>query len=303
MNLHTISRFLNQYFRVNDLDSDPAFSRFVPMVYDPIGFDWQGVFETEFSRRFNGLMLRGDSEVGKIWCMSFPSSDVLDEIMGRARPGDLIFSHHPIDMRCGDPRGEMGEGFVPVQSERIQRLRDDGLSFYSCHVPLDTHPEMSTSDALVRAIGGTVVEPFYPADSGYVGRLCEVEPIMLNDLVEMCCDTVELSYADLQGRRNPGRIRRVAVIAGGAGDVTFYEAADRLNADCLIAGEVTSKIDNDLGRRKQNEIERYLQSTNLVAIGVSHAGSEFVVMRELAPLFQRQLGINVEAVAEKHWWR
>ena len=98
-------------------------------------------------------------------------------------------------------------------------------------------------------------------------------------------------------------IRRVAVIAGGAGDVAFYLQADRLNADCLVAGEVTSKIDNALGRQKQAEIERYLPSTNLAAIGLSHAGSEFLIMKELAPFLQRDLGLPAAAIAESHWWR
>ena len=74
-------------------------------------------------------------------------------------------------------------------------------------------------------------------------------------------------------------------------------------ADRLIAGEVTSKIDNEIGRSKQQEIERYLRSTSLLAIGISHAGSEFVVMRELAPFLEEQLGIPAEAVAETSWWR
>lgn len=34
-----------------------------------------------------------------------------------------------------------------------------------------------------------------------------------------------------------------------------------------------------------------------------HAGSEFLVMRELAPFLQRQWGIAAEAVAEETWWR
>ena len=93
------------------------------------------------------------------------------------------------------------------------------------------------------------------------------------------------------------------MVAGGGGDVEFYQEADRLGADCLIAGEVTSKIDNELGRRKQAEIAAYLPTTELAAVGLSHAGSEFLVMRELAPFIERQLGIPAEAVPEPHWWR
>lgn len=303
MQLRSAIEFLDGFFRITALDVDPAFSRFVPMVYDPIGFDWRGAFEPEFCQRFNGLMLQGDAKVGKIWCISFPAAEILDGILDRAQSGDLIFAHHPIDMRCGDPRGEKGEGFIPIAARQIQQLKDGGISFYSCHIPLDVREDLSTSDAVARAIGGTVVEPCYPVGAGFAGRLCDVSPCAIGALVTTCRAAVGFPYVDLVGNCHKDNITRVAVIAGGAGDVAFYWEADRLGADCLVAGEATSKIDNVIGWSKQAEIEGYLPSTGLAAIGISHAGSEFVVMRELAPYFQRRLGIPSEAIAESRWWR
>ncbi len=301
--LSRVEQFFDAYFRVRDLPIDPAFSRFVPMVYDPIGFAWREVFAPGFVRRFNGLMLRGRDSVEKVWCVAFPSEEVLTPILARARPGDLIFSHHPIDMRCGDPRGKLGVGFIPIASPTLARLTEQELSFYACHVPLDIHPEISTSDAIVRVIGGRVVERFLPYGDGYAGRLCEIPPTALDELVETCRQALSLPYVDVQGTTSKGLVTRIAVVAGGGGDVAFYQEADRLEADCLIAGEVTSKIDNEIGRSKQTEIDAYLPSTQLAAIGLSHAGSEFLVMRELAPFIERQLGIPAEAVPESHWWR
>jgi putative NIF3 family GTP cyclohydrolase 1 type 2 len=302
-NLARIEQYLTALFRVDDLETDPAFSRFVPMIYDPIGFPWRDAFEPDFVRRFNGLMIRGHEHVGKVWCIAFPADEVLDRIMARARPGDVIFSHHPIDMKCGDPRGAPGQGFIPIPPERIAALKAARLSFYSCHVPLDTHPELSTSDAIVRVIGGQVSEQFYPYGNGFAGRLCEIATTALDDLIATCQRALSLPYVDLQGKTVRKEISRIAVIAGGGGSVDFYQEADRLGADCLLAGEVTSKVDNDYGRDRQAEIARYLPTTDLVAIGLSHAGSEFLVMQELAPLFARELGVPAEAVPESHWWR
>jgi hypothetical protein len=45
---------LNDFFKVKELDKDPGFSKFIPMVYDPIGFDWKNYFEQDFTKRFNG---------------------------------------------------------------------------------------------------------------------------------------------------------------------------------------------------------------------------------------------------------
>ncbi len=301
--LTRVERFLTDLFRVDDQPADLAFSRFVPMVYDPIGVPWRDEFEPGFVSRFNGLMIRGSKAVGKIWCIAFPAAEILDQIVECAQPGDLIFSHHPIDMRCGDPRGAPGQGLVPIHPSQIAALKARNLSFYSCHVPLDIHPELSTSDAIVRAIGGTVVEPFFPYGDGYAGRLCEIPPTTLTDLIAVCTRALALPYVDLQGNTASHPIARVAVIAGGGGSVEFYHAAERLAADCLIAGEVTSKVDNDYGRARPEEIARYLPATRLAAIGVSHAGSEFLVMQELAGKFARELGIPAEAVPEAHWWR
>lgn len=46
--LTTITNALDDLFKIRELDTDPGFSRFIPMVYDPIDFDWQNFFEKEF---------------------------------------------------------------------------------------------------------------------------------------------------------------------------------------------------------------------------------------------------------------
>lgn len=96
--LARIERFLDDVLEVARVPVDSAFSRFVPIAYDSIGFPWRERFESGFATRFNGLMRRGAARVGKIWCIVFPSEEALDEIVGRSRPGDLIFSQHPIKL-------------------------------------------------------------------------------------------------------------------------------------------------------------------------------------------------------------
>src|SRR5690349_18554585 len=118
--LAAIEELLDDIFAIAEFGVDPAFSRFIPMVYDPIGFDWRGCFQAEFTERFNGVMIRGDSEVSKVWCIAFPREAVLEEIVNRAQPGDVILSHHPIDMECGDPRGRKGRGFIPVPTHLLR---------------------------------------------------------------------------------------------------------------------------------------------------------------------------------------
>jgi len=107
----------------------------------------------------------------------------------------------------------------------------------------------------------------------------------------------------LGGSDEPSLHRECRGGRGWRGRVTFYTEADRLGADCLITGEITSKIDSELGRERQTEIEAYLPLTKVAAVGLSHAGSEFLVMRDVASLVERKFGIPAEAVPESRWWR
>jgi hypothetical protein len=71
--LQKIDEAIDELFRYREIGTDPAFSRFIPMVYDPIKFNWREEFQTEFNQLFNGLMLRGDEEVGRIFLAVFPT--------------------------------------------------------------------------------------------------------------------------------------------------------------------------------------------------------------------------------------
>lgn len=55
--LHDIRQKLAAFFALDQPDRDPAFSRFIPMVYEPVRLDWKRLFESDFVRRFNGLMI------------------------------------------------------------------------------------------------------------------------------------------------------------------------------------------------------------------------------------------------------
>jgi putative NIF3 family GTP cyclohydrolase 1 type 2 len=75
------------------------------MVYDPIQYAWRENFEQEFNQLFNGLMIKGNEEVGRVFLAVFPTDDVLTRFICEGKPGDLLFMHHPLVMECGDPRG------------------------------------------------------------------------------------------------------------------------------------------------------------------------------------------------------
>jgi hypothetical protein len=112
--LERMTNALDELFRIEQYGKDPAFSRFLPDVYDRIGFDWAAFFEERFCRLFNGLMIKGQENVGSVFLAVFPTDQVLRQFIDQSQPGDLLFMHHPLLMECGDPKGAWGRGFVPI---------------------------------------------------------------------------------------------------------------------------------------------------------------------------------------------
>lgn len=66
---------------------------------------------------------------------------------------------------------------------------------------------------------------------------------------------------------------------------------------------MTARVDDEVGTRKQAAIARYLPTSRMVGLGLSHAGSELLVMEELAPFFTPEHGPQVTAAPETTWRR
>jgi putative NIF3 family GTP cyclohydrolase 1 type 2 len=207
---------LDAELRIRALGPDPSMSRFVPMVYDPIGVDWRARFTPAFGEYFNGLMLAGAQGVGTVFCSVFPTPDVLATFLAQGEPGDLLFAHHPIDMESGDPQGAWGRGFLPLDPATLDAVQAAGLSVYPCHIPLDIHRTLGTTAAMVAALDGTVTGAFAAYGDDSVGMICDIAPTDTASLVARLKTIYRIPYVDSEGRE-PARISRIAVVAGGGG--------------------------------------------------------------------------------------
>ncbi|HEX8673164.1 MAG TPA: Nif3-like dinuclear metal center hexameric protein [Longimicrobium sp.] len=295
---------LDALFAVDEVERDPGFSIFVPMVYDAAGFDWRRTFEPEFVRRFNGLMLRGGPRVNAVFCAAFPSAEVLDEFVRAAAPGDLLFCHHPIDLRSGDPRGEPGAGFVPIAPATLRRLAERELSVYACHAPMDTaRGEVGTTVAMVEALGATPEAEFYAYGNGFAGVVCAAAPRSADEWEAELLRTFGVPYLDVAGRA-AGVIERIAIVPGGGNSVDAMREAEGLGAQAYVTGEIRSYADNDYGRENRAEIDAYLASGGMWLAGVSHVASEELVMkRQMVPWLAARCAVEAHFIAEPRAWR
>ena len=52
-NLIEITEKLNEEFQIRSFGKDDSFNRFIPRVYEAIGFKWRKAFEWEFGELYN----------------------------------------------------------------------------------------------------------------------------------------------------------------------------------------------------------------------------------------------------------
>ncbi len=295
---------LDALFAVRELELDPGFSRFVPMVYDAAGFDWRRTFQPDFVRRFNGLMLRGGPLVNAVFCAAFPSADVLEAFLHAAAPGDLLFCHHPLDLRSGDPRGVPGAGFVPVPPATLRRLAEHELSVYACHAPMDTaRGEVGTTMAMADALGATPEAEFFSYGNGFAGVVCAAAPRSADEWQAELLRVFGVPYLDLAGRA-PAVVERVAIVPGGGNSAQAMREAEGLGAQAYVTGEIRSYADNEYGRSNRAEIDAYLARGGMWLAGVSHVASEELVMkRQMVPWLATHCAVEARFLAEPRAWR
>ncbi|MEM7416572.1 MAG: Nif3-like dinuclear metal center hexameric protein [Gemmatimonadota bacterium] len=179
----------------------------------------------EYDRGLNGLQVDGPREVTKVAAAVDAS---LASIEAAAEAGaDLLIVHH----------GLFWDGLRPVTGRRYRRIKaliERGIALYSCHLPLDSHPEIGNCAMLARAIGLSLdgrIGEYRGAPLGWTGTFPDAV-----DLAGLKQKTEAAVGGDVQVLPGgPVEIRRVGVITGNAGSLTEEAAAAGL--DAFVTGE------------------------------------------------------------------
>ncbi|HSR32505.1 MAG TPA: Nif3-like dinuclear metal center hexameric protein [Anaerolineae bacterium] len=293
---------LDELFAIHEWDRDPAASRWIPRLYQEIGYDHTQIFEVDFCQRTNGLMLRSGDEVKKAYCAAFPSPEILRELLEVSSEGAMLFLHHPFDMEVS------GVGFLPIPPEALEQLKARGISVYACHAPMDCHDEVGTNASMVEAFGIQVEQHFARYGHGFAGRIGSITPTELGELARrgraiFCVDRVEV------GGGKPAIISRVAIVAGGGDDPELLEEAEQRGAQAYITGEWYTRTlpvgeeEKEWAEANKAACLAYAETSGMALLGFSHAASEYLVMKGQMIRFLEAKGVQATSMEPSDWWR
>ena len=163
---------------------------------------------------------------------------------------------------------------VGAYARKLGKCFANGLAVYAAHLPLDVHREVGNNIGLLRALGLSPVGPFGRYQTIEIGlaAACDLG-------IDELCVRIESSVgACRRFGRGAARIRRLAVITGGAG--SYVAAAANAGFDALIVGEAPHHA----------AIEAQERGIHLLLAG--HYRTEVFGVRALGARLAEQFGVS-----------
>jgi putative NIF3 family GTP cyclohydrolase 1 type 2 len=300
MNQGDLVRKLDAFLNVQTFDERDFWERMIPPGDMPV---YQQFAEPDFVQgTWNGLMLNSTEEIDRVYLVVFPGQAVLDTVLAleldRGAPGAIIMAHHPADFE------ESGRGFVGTSEAQVEELREHRISYYSCHAPLDCHPEISTVIALARALRLHDWEFFSPHHGGMEGVHGPVRDAIFGKFAEHLAEVTDLPYLRYnQVRFNGSPVEHVAVIPGGGDHAHHLELTRDLGCDTYVTGTWWPVGTSDYAAEQREVMRQLVPQMPMNLLGTSHYASEMVVMRDEMPGWFRSAGIEARFIRQPDPWR
>lgn len=299
MNQAELVRKLDDYFAVKVFDEREQWQQKIPAA-DLAGYRRYAVPEF-LEGSWNGLMLDNALDVDRVYLVVFPGQAVLDTILAleleREAPGALIFAHHPADFEESD------RGFLGISEAQIEDLQEHDISFYSCHQPLDYHPETSTVMALAKAIKLRDSEVFVNESGHPEGAHGRVADMSFGSFAALLAEVTELPHLRYQQIRFNGQpVEHVALIPGGGCEPEQLLRARDLGCDTYLTGHWWLEGDYAYADEHRARMRELVPTLPMNLLGTSHYASEMVVMRDQMPGWFRNAGIEARFIKQPDPW-
>lgn len=241
--------------------------------------------ETYRDMAANGLLEDNTETICKVYTAAFSSSEVLGQLQERNAHDCLLFTHHP--------GAQHAENMPPIyfSEEERQYMKENHISHYNLHLPLDQVNPYSPGVSLAKAMGLTPYESFFEEGGSTMGLICtgtfQTCGQVLQKAEEMTGHPCRL-YRYGEERLSDGKI---ALIAGGAEGVEIYEFLRKSDVKLLLTG-VGAK-DADWFAPSHAAAEQ----SGVSILSSGHYSSESFALMEICRFF-RERGLDAEFLAE-----
>jgi dinuclear metal center YbgI/SA1388 family protein len=178
----------------------------------------------------------------------------------------LVLVHHGLFWRFHPV------GLTPLLAERLRPLFKHDIALAAYHLPLDAHPEVGNNALLADALGASAHVPFTEVGRGATFA----EPVAAAELfarVAAVCGREPLVFD-----AGPARVRRIAIVSGGAASRLDQAIAEGYEA--FLTGEPKENVMADA------------REAGIHFIAAGHYATETFGVRRLGDLLAERFGIE-----------
>ena len=242
----TIIDFLDNEFAVKHKD---VFANIMPFV-DQNYCDYC----TDAYKQFHqGIMLDNSSDIHRVACACFLSSDTIDYAI--LRGCQLLIVKHPLDW------SEKSSQFLAIPKSSYEKCKQFGLSVYVIHSAIDRHDVFSPSLNLAKELGLTIE-----------GKLNFKEDIFgvygkrygsIDQAIQEVKRNLDINYVQVYDSKKA--IKKIAIVSGGGDSVEYLKIAKKHECDLYITGIIYSN-QSEYARKNNPIFRKYAKEMGISLI-------------------------------------
>lgn len=271
---------LDKDFSIESLKDDWSFMRFNEYI-SPL-----------FKKRYMGIVLDNTEEVKKVYTATIPDTDILEKLIHTGETDILLFSHHAMGY---DPTIK-GFPFYNIPEDYLEKLKQQRISFYVLHAPLDKNGEYSTSVSLAKKLNLEIIDEFCEYEGVKCGVICKTGIKKATKLAEYICSMVGHEVKLIRSGDDVIHDSRVAIAAGG-GSVGFAaKELSGLGINMYITGctRLVPSVEPIM------EFHRIISERKINVIGATHYTTEKYACIAMVRYFEK-LGIPAEFLEGRYY--
>lgn len=221
----------------------------------------------------NGLQVKGSPEITKIAFTENASLDTFQKAL--KEKANLIIVHHGILWKKLPLSKD--KSLRELVAKRIKFLKENNLSLYVAHLPLDRHKIAGNNAQLIKLLGAKVKKGLAYEGGKNIGWVGEFRrPVSAKEIkrkINLKLNTKSKSL--LFGKK---RIKTIAVCSGSASSKILYEALNK-KVDLYLTGE-------------QKDFYTAVKDLKFNVIFAGHYATETLGVRALMPILKNRFKVK-----------
>jgi len=274
MNAQELYKKLEVDFKLNECSDE----------WDNINFDPDFVTEN-FRKSYMGILADNAEEIKKVYTAVFPSEKIMQEILERNEQDILLFTHHPVDwkIRAGQ------SPFVNLNRGLLQKFKENEISIYTLHTPLDRNGEYSTSVNFMKALKITQAGEFAEYFGFLSGVIGKTDCKNISEMAEKFKEAVGHNVKIWNYGTDEIKDGKIAMVAGGGNDPEIIAEVAKLRINTFLTGVTYPNKYYE----PSLQAHKIAKENKINMIGGTHYSTEKFACIKMAEYFEK-LGILAE---------